>query len=646
MSERHFTNGRPVPAAASARAGNPEPDSIPTVVYYRTSDEKQETSIPEQQDWLASVRVRENLTVEAEFSDPDVPGDEIKNRPGLQALLAFCERRRREGRPIRALACWGFERFSRANSYRTGALICDLMDAGVCLALTNKGWTDFRNPRDRLIQNLEQDLTNQGYARKLSEQITRSCASRARQGRWTGGRPPYGYGVGPDRHLALGDPAHAAAAGWLFETYDRTDTSLIRLAVALNGRGVPSPAHVHALEAEAKLLRLKQQGATTDPGQLAPGDPARKRLERLHRVAGQKGKPWTKVAVWSILVNPLYTGDFYYGRRRQGKYQTVDAERGAVEYQPQYTKGGRLAQVDLDPGSWIVVQDTHPALVDREAFARVRAKLRGNDLRTRGGNRKRRNLDWPLSGLLECCDCKGPMYGITMPVGRKKPGQERRAELRKYACGTYLEKGRDCCHFNAELEDKLMKLIFEGLRRRLSDPETVATLRDVCESMRKGRKKDTTSRLAALRKKIARLEKDIRQGLENLGRLPADLLDDVAGQVRRWKDERAQALAEVQQVEAAAARADEEDQLVDRAMKAFQRLSEKITRARSLPQVREALQPLVDRVELRFGHERLGRGGRTRSTFESLTGHFRDVGTLLAPVTLSSLETLAGGNLS
>jgi DNA invertase Pin-like site-specific DNA recombinase len=617
------------------------PEAIPTVFYGRMSDDKQETSIPEQQEWLAGVKVRENLDVVAEFYDPGIPGDEIRHRPGLQDLLAYCEREHQAGRPVEAMACWEFGRFSRANSYRTAAVICRLMDAGCFRVLTNRGWIDFRDQRDRVIQNLEQELSNSGYARKLSEQITRSCASRAREGKWTGGRPPYGYAVGKDRKLTHGDPAHAAAVSGLFADYDQGDTSLPRLAAALNDRGVPSPAHVRALDALARLLRLKEQGQPTDPGSLDPRDPRKKRLEQLHRVAGQKGKPWTKAAVWSVLVNPLYTGDFYYGRRRQGKYHTVSKDRGAREWQPEYTRTGRLRQIDLPPEEWLVVPDTHPALVSREVFDRVQTKLQSNNLRAGEGRgkRKRRNLDWPLAGFLECADCGGPMYGLTVPVGRKKDGQEKRAELRKYACGTYLERGRDCCHYNAALEDEVMKLIFLGLQRRLSDPRTLADLRRSCEAVRKGRKKSVASHATSLRKKADWLEKDIRQGLENLGRLPAELLDDVAGQVMRWKDERAQALAELQEIDAAAAKADEEDRLVDRAMNAFQVLSEKVQKAKGLPQVREALAPLVERVEVRFDHEQLGKGKRTRSTFSSLTVHFRDVGTLLAPVTLASSDS-------
>jgi DNA invertase Pin-like site-specific DNA recombinase len=622
-------------------------ESIRTAAYFRMSDPTQETSIPEQQEWLAGARVREGLEVVGEFADPEIPGDEIMRRPGLQDLIAFCQREHDAGRTVEALACWGFERFSRANSYRTAAVICQLMDAGLYRVLTNKGWIDFRDPRDRAIQNLEQDFSHSGYAPKLSEQITRSCLSRARQGRLTGGRPPYGYALGADRHLALGVSERAEAVSGLFLDYDQQDTSLNRLAAALNGRGVPSPEHIRALEAEAKLVALKERGWPIDPAPLDAKDPRKKRLERLHRAAGRKGCPWTKSAVWGVLTNPLYTGDFYYGRRKNGKYHTVCTTRGAVERHPTRTRSGRRKADRTPSETWLVVPDTHPALVAREVFWRVQAKLRCNNLDAGPkGKRRRRSLDWPLADFLECADCRGKMYGLTVPVGRKKDGEEQRAELRKYACGTYLEHGRGRCYFNAALEDELMRLIFLGLQKRLSDPGTLDAIRRECEAVRKGRKKGVASQASALRERAAQLERDIRQGTENLGRLPPELLDDVAGQVVRWKKERAQVLADLQQAEAAAGRAEEEDRLVDRAMSAFKVLSEKVQKAKGLPQVREALAPLVERVEVRFTHEPLGKGQRTKSTLEALTVHFRDVGALLHPVTLGSSEksgTASGG---
>jgi hypothetical protein len=269
-------------------------------------------------------------------------------------------------------------------------------------------------------------------------------------------------------------------------------------------------------------------------------------------------------------------------------------------------------------------------------FENVQAKLRSNNLREGRGNSRRRTADWPLAGLLECADCHGPMYGLTVPVGRKKDGTERRAERRMYGCSTYQERGRGTCYYNAALESEMMKLIFLGLQKRLSDPATLAELERECKSFGRGRRKDLAAEAAALRDKAAELERDYRQGLANLARVAPQLVKDVEGQVLRWKDEREQVLDELRKVEAAAAKAAEDDQLVSRAMELFQVLSKKARKAEGLPQVREALGPLVERVEVRFDHQPLGNGKRTRSTLSSVTVHFRDIGALLPPVSIRS----------
>jgi site-specific DNA recombinase len=61
----------------------------------------------------------------------------------------------------------------------------------------------------------------------------------AREGRWLGGKPPYGYRV-VDRRLVV-EPAETAAVQRIFQLYVREDMGLIPIAEPLNAEGVPSP---------------------------------------------------------------------------------------------------------------------------------------------------------------------------------------------------------------------------------------------------------------------------------------------------------------------------------------------------------------------------------------------------------------------
>jgi site-specific DNA recombinase len=114
------------------------------------------------------------------------------------------------------------------------------------------------------------------------------------EGRFLGGRPPYGYRLvdaGPHsnrKHAQWGrrlkrldpDPATAGHVGWIF-TQRLKGFSAQQIASLLTERGVPSPA-------------------ANDPD----------------RNAHHEGPAWSRRAVDTILANPRYTGRQVFGRQR------------------------------------------------------------------------------------------------------------------------------------------------------------------------------------------------------------------------------------------------------------------------------------------------------------------------------------------
>ena len=119
-------------------------------------------------------------------------------------------------------------------------------------------------------------------------------AAQTRQGRYLGGRPPYGYrladaGPHPNKaHAAWGrrarrlepDPDTAHVVAWIF-AQRLAGHSLARIARALNEAGVPCPS---------------------------AADPVR----NPHRA----GTAWMLSAVTSILGNPRHTGRQVWNRQR------------------------------------------------------------------------------------------------------------------------------------------------------------------------------------------------------------------------------------------------------------------------------------------------------------------------------------------
>jgi DNA invertase Pin-like site-specific DNA recombinase len=563
------------------------------------STTKQEASIDQQKDWAGRAAAEHALDVAASFEDPGIPGDEIALRPGLQDMLAFCQAEYERGDPVEVLLTYDADRFSRADSLRTAALLCRFLDCGVSKLVTAEGVIDLEDDTDRLVHNIKQDAAKSAYVKRLSERIGLAAQRYARRGHWLGGQAPYGYAsvptnpAGADKklaRLAAGDALKADAVRWLFSEYDGRHTSLSRLAAQLNARGVPPP----------------------------------------------RGAAWTKAGVWGILTNPVYTGELHYARRHQGKYHTVTAA-AVAKCRPSRTKRGKVRQVDAPADDVIVVRDAHPALVSREVYDRVRAKLAAANLNQTP--RRRRNLDWPLSGLLCCGECSGAMWGLAVPATRDKT-----VELRKYACSTYLEKGKGACHFNAVPESELLGLVFEGIRKRFGDPATLRRLRADCERARKRRATADAGQADALKKHVKELSARIKGGTEKLAILPADIAADMVKAVQAWKGEREQAEGELRSLEAADRAALEDDRLVEEAMGMFARLSERVREAADEPAVKDAVQALVEKVELRFAHEPYGR--RTRSRCTEVTVHFRPLQRPLAPVSLSRGQSAYGSRCS
>src|SRR5262245_40167100 len=186
------------------------------------STASQQASIPEQKDWAARAVSQHGVEIVAEFQDDAIAGSEVERRPGLSALLAYCEQRATAEEPLAAVVVWDGDRLSRADSIRTAVVLDRLITAGVSKLLTAEGWIDLDSDVDRLMFNLKQDLSRSAYSKSLSKNVTRSALRRAREGRWVCARPPYAYVVGPDGHLAVADPAMAEAVHWIFVTYATT----------------------------------------------------------------------------------------------------------------------------------------------------------------------------------------------------------------------------------------------------------------------------------------------------------------------------------------------------------------------------------------------------------------------------------------
>jgi site-specific DNA recombinase len=529
--------------------------TITAVAYYRMSTSGQEASIPEQKEWARRACQKHGVEILHEFEDPGIPGSEIEHRPGLMAMLAFCENPA-QGPPIEALVVWDADRLSRADSIRTAAVIDRLMSAGVNRLLTQDGWVDFESDLDRLLWNIKQDMGRSAFSRSLSKNVTRSALARAKEGKWVCGAPPYGYAVGPEGLLILGDEAKVEAVRWLFKRYAGSSASLGDMARELADRGAPPP----------------------------------------------RGGKWTRYTVRAILVNPAYLGDFVWNVNSRAKYHQIAGDDvKAVRGKPT-TKSRKRHN---DTADRVAIKDNHPALVDRDSFAACAKKMKASRwARTtpvEGGG------DWLLSGLLFCGDCGGRMVGHTDRMKQKG----KVYTYRRYVCHTNVRQGAGTCFRNAAAQEDVLRAVGELVRESFTQPKRKAALQAQLDRLVRQQQNDEGRERRRLEGRIGELDRLIDKGVERVLLVPKEHVATVSKKLTAWKEEKDRIIAELGRVRGAASSGEQFAAEAAHALDQLANLEELISKGNPA-QVRDLLAALVKKITLQFEHGQDYGNGRQR----------------------------------
>src|SRR4051794_2023426 len=224
---------------------------------------------------------------------------------------------------------------------------------------------------------------SKGERNRIKVRVRAAMASQtAIEGRYLGGRPPYGYRLadagphpnptkaadGKRLHRLEPDPVTAPVVGRIFAEY-------------LTGRG---------LFAIAERLTLD--------GLLSPS--AQDRARNSHRT----GIAWSRSAVRVILTNPRYTGRQVWNKQRKDEV-LLDVDDVGL--------GHQTRQRWNDKEHWIwSANPVHEALVSVEDFGRVQDLFAAKGHRERDiVTAKRTRHPYQLRGLIFCGLCQRRMQG-------------------------------------------------------------------------------------------------------------------------------------------------------------------------------------------------------------------------------------------
>lgn len=234
----------------------------------------------------------------------------------------------------------------------------------------------FANPKS--IENIFfplKNLLNEMYCKDISNKITKAFNIMKKEGKFIGSYPPFGYlKEKGNKHNLIIDNASATVVKMIFDLCESGIGNTL-IAKVLNERCILTPS-----EYRCKILNIKSTGRKVS-------------------------KQWTPSIVGKILDNRVYSGDLV-----QSKYKNIS-----------YKVHKQIKNKEED---WIVVENTHEPIIDKERFFKVQ-ELRKN----RKYNWNKRVEDNSIfKDLVICSNCKEPMDLI---VTNKKEISE--IKIKKYA---------------------------------------------------------------------------------------------------------------------------------------------------------------------------------------------------------------------
>lgn len=246
------------------------------------------------------------------------------DREDFQRLLADIYAKK-----INCVIVKDLSRLSR-NYTDAGTLIENLfVQMNVRFISLAEGVDSYKNPDS--VSNIIVPITNvmnDQYCYQTSKKIRQVFDYKKRNGEFIGSYAPYGYIKDPkDKHALLVDPEAAEVVKQIFSLFV-SGMNVRAITNHLNDHGVLCPS-----------LYKQRQGLN------------------FRCPNGQTTLMWSTITIANLLKAPVYVGDMVQGRHRVKSYKIHKLEPVPEE-------------------EWIVVENTHEAIIDRETFETAKGLLK------------------------------------------------------------------------------------------------------------------------------------------------------------------------------------------------------------------------------------------------------------------------------
>lgn len=373
-------------------------------LYARLSHETEENiergTIETQMELMKNyVKDHEDIVIEEEYYDASFTGTNFE-RPDFKRMLEDAKTGR-----INCIIVKDLSRLGR-NYVEMGNYIERVFPfLNVRFIAVTDDFDSFR-PGTDLMMPLK-NIVNEFYAKDISKKV-----STAHRRKWTTdeymcGFAPYGYLKSKtEKNRIVVDEATAGNVRLIYKLF-LEGKGYTSIAKYLNEQGIMSP-----------LMYLKSLG---------------------YQQNVKTNGVWTKTTVKSILTNQAYIGSAVHGKVVIEKYNNIPLHA-------------------TDPSEWVIVENTHEPLVDKETFekAQERAKEISDAYFAKEFTKHPPNEKNLLKGKIVCGDCGKGM--------RLSP---RTTKSYVYFCGTFSDGINPACSRHKIDQEDVNKAVFAQISNHM-----------------------------------------------------------------------------------------------------------------------------------------------------------------------------------
>lgn len=350
-------------------------------LYLRLShdDERagESLSIENQRAILHRYAEENSFRIYDEYIDDGISGTSF-NRPGVQRLLDDAK-----AGIIDTIVVKDLSRFGR-NYIEVGQYLDYVFPAFGIRFIAIQDNVDTANRESGGMEMMPiMNVFNEWHAANTSKKIRAVFKANAKEGKYHASKAPYGYVKGTDdKKTPVIDEEVAPIVKRIFEMRSR-GLSPHAIADVLNEEKIPTPSKYCS----------EKYGIN------------RKKYE---------------IGIWSFsCVNRILKNPTYLGNMVQQRLTTVSYKNHKQRVR--------------DESEWVVVKNTHEAIITQELWDKVREVEKS----VSRGKRTNHGYTHPLSGFLYCADCGGKM----------KLGDMRRGDWLwfRFNCGNHVRFGKSYC---------------------------------------------------------------------------------------------------------------------------------------------------------------------------------------------------------